>query len=99
MVQRKVPMRKCMGCGEMFAKKDLVRVVKSVIKSEDETEAQEYEIGLDLTGKKAGRGAYICKNIDCLNKAKKARRIQKALSIQISDEIFETMQKELEKDE
>ncbi len=99
MVQRKVPMRKCMGCGEMYPKKDLVRVVKSVIKSDDETQEPQYEIGLDLTGKKAGRGAYICKNIDCLLKAKKARRFQKAFSTQISDEIFEQMEMELKTNE
>ena len=57
MQKKKIPMRKCMGCGEMFPKKELVRVVKTKI-SEDEEGNEVYEISLDLTGKKAGRGAY-----------------------------------------
>ena len=58
---KKVPLRKCMGCGEMKSKKELVRVVRS----------PEGEISLDLTGKKSGWGAYVCRNVDCLKKARK----------------------------
>ena len=62
---RKEPKRKCMGCNEMFSKKELVRVVKTKIADDPET----YEITLDLTGKKAGRGAYVCKKAECRRKA------------------------------
>ena len=58
MKTKKVPLRMCTGCGEMFDKRTLVRVVKS----------PEGEVSLDLTGKKAGRGAYVCKNADCLKR-------------------------------
>ena len=59
---RKIPMRKCTGCNEMKPKKELVRVVRS----------PEGEISLDLTGKKPGRGAYVCRDEECLKKARKA---------------------------
>lgn len=95
MQQRKIPMRKCMGCGEMFPKKELVRVVKTKL-SEDE---DNYEISLDLTGKKSGRGAYVCKNADCLQKARKAKRFQRALECQIPDEVFDRMEGEITADE
>ena len=72
MVAKKVPVRKCLGCGEMFPQKQLVRVVKTKIKSEDGEEA--YEISLDLVGKKNGRGAYICKNSECFKIARKKSR-------------------------
>ena len=93
MQQKKQPMRKCVGCSEMFAKRELVRIVKTKISAEGEEE--KYEVSLDLTGKKAGRGAYICKNPDCLAKAVKAKRIQKALTCQIPDELFEKMKEEI----
>ncbi|MCQ2462328.1 MAG: YlxR family protein [Clostridia bacterium] len=93
MQQKKQPMRKCVGCGEMFPKKELVRIVKTRISAEGEEE--KYEVSLDLTGKKAGRGAYICKNTDCLVKAVKAKRIQKALTCQIPEEVFERMKEEI----
>ena len=78
MKTKKIPMRMCTGCGEMFDKRELVRVVKS----------PEGEVSLDLTGKKAGRGAYVCKNADCLKKARKKRAIERAFSMQIDDEIY-----------
>lgn len=81
MQTKHVPMRMCNGCGEMKSKKELVRVVKS----------KEGEISLDLTGKKAGRGAYICSNLECLQKARKARRLEKAFSARIPDEIYDEM--------
>ena len=61
MKQKKVPMRMCLGCGEMKPKKELIRVVRN----------KEGETSLDLTGRKAGRGAYICKDIECFRKARK----------------------------
>lgn len=85
MQPKKIPMRKCTGCGEMKPKKELVRVVKS----------PEGEISLDLTGKKNGRGAYVCPNANCLKKAQKAKRIERAFDCAIPDEIFEKMEQEL----
>ena len=85
MQTKHVPMRMCNGCGEMKSKKELVRVVKS----------KEGEISLDLTGKKAGRGAYICSNWECLQKARKARRLEKAFSARIPDEIYDEMEQQL----
>ena len=85
MQTKHVPMRMCNGCGEMKSKKELVRVVKS----------KEGEISLDLTGKKAGRGAYICSNLECLQKARKARRLVKAFSARIPDEIYDEMEQQL----
>lgn len=86
MVARKIPMRKCLGCNEMKEKKTLVRIVRS----------KEGEVSLDLTGKKAGRGAYLCKNRECLKKARKAKRIERALSVPISEDIYNRMEEELE---
>lgn len=99
MTPKKIPMRKCLGCGEMLPQKELVRVVKTKIKKESESEEEKYTISLDLVGKKAGRGAYICKKSDCFNKARKARRFEKALSCQIPEEIFVLMEKELKENE
>ncbi|MBQ2751495.1 MAG: YlxR family protein [Oscillospiraceae bacterium] len=88
MKEKKVPLRMCTGCGEHKPKRELVRVVKS----------PEGEISLDLTGRKSGRGAYICPSIECLAKAKKAKRLEKAFSCQIPDDVYAAMEKEL-KDE
>ncbi len=81
----KIPMRMCLGCGEMKPKKELIRAVKS----------PEGEITLDLTGKRSGRGAYICRDTECFRKARKAKRLEKAFSCRISDEVYEAMEKEL----
>ena len=85
MAERKIPLRKCIGCGEMKDKRELVRVVRN----------KEGEISIDLYGKKPGRGAYICRNVDCLNKAEKAKRLEKAFSAKIEPEIYEAMRKEI----
>ena len=85
MKEKKVPLRMCTGCGDHKPKRELVRVVKS----------PEGEISLDLTGRKSGRGAYICPSIECLAKAKKARRLEKAFSCQIPDDVYAAMEKEL----
>ena len=82
---KKIPMRMCLGCSEMKPKKELVRVVKS----------KEGVISLDLTGKKAGRGAYICADAECLKKARKARRLEKSFACRIDDDIYDAMEKEL----
>ena len=98
MVPKKQPMRKCLGCGEMFPQKELVRVVKTKLKDADGNEIG-FEISLDLTGKKAGRGAYICKKESCYNTARKARRFNRALSCEIPEEILEKMRQEIRENE
>lgn len=85
MKTKKIPLRMCTGCGEMFDKRTLVRVVKS----------PDGEVSLDLTGKKAGRGAYVCKNTECLKKARKKRAFERAFSMQISDEVYSSMEEEM----
>ena len=82
---KKVPMRMCLGCNESKPKRELIRVVKS----------PEGEISLDFTGKKAGRGAYICKDIECLKKARKSRRFEKSFSCKIEDNVYEVRENEL----
>ena len=82
---RKTPLRKCTGCGDMKPKQELVRVVKS----------PEGEISLDLTGRKPGRGAYICRQLSCLQAARKARRLEKAFSCAIPDEVYNGMEEAL----
>lgn len=85
MQKRRIPLRMCTGCGEMKPKKELVRVVKS----------PEGEISLDLTGRKPGRGAYVCPDVACLAAARKARRLERAFSCQIPAEVYDTMEEEL----
>lgn len=97
--QKKVPMRMCTGCGEMKPKKELVRVVKSPEKQDENGNALPPEISLDLTGKKPGRGAYMCRNTECLAKARKARRLERAFSCKISDEVYQRMEEEIAQDE
>lgn len=88
MPKRKIPLRKCMGCNEMKPKKELVRVVRN----------SEGEISLDLKGRKPGRGAYVCHDLACLEKAIKDRRFERAFACRIPDEIYEQMKKELQDD-
>lgn len=85
MKTKKIPMRMCLGCSEMKPKKELVRVVKS----------PDGEISIDLTGKKSGRGAYICKSADCLLLARKGRKLEKSFSCKIEDSVYDTMEAEL----
>lgn len=85
MKTKKIPMRMCTGCGEMFDKRTLIRVVKS----------PDGEISLDLTGKKSGRGAYVCKNIDCLKKARKKRAFERAFDTQIDSTVYDTMEEDI----
>ncbi len=97
MKQKKVPMRKCTGCGEMKEKRELIRVVKAPDVIDSDGNVAEYgEISLDLTGKKPGRGAYLCKNYSCFKKARKARRFERTFSRKIPDELYEQMEKELQ---
>lgn len=85
---KKLPLRMCTGCGEMKPKKELVRVVKP----------KEGDIDLDLTGRKSGRGAYICRSLSCLQSARKARRFEKAFSCKIPDEVYDRMEEALKND-
>ena len=85
---KKIPQRMCLGCREHKPKKELVRVVRS----------PEGEISVDLTGRKNGRGAYVCKSVECLKRARKIRSISKALDCEISDEVFEQLLAEIEED-
>lgn len=82
---KKAPVRMCTGCGEHKPKRELVRVVKN----------PEGEVSLDLTGKKPGRGAYVCKSVECLKKARKARRFERALSCRIPDEVYDRIEGEM----
>ena len=84
-VQKKIPERRCVGCGNPFPKKDLVRVVKT----------PDGSIELDFTGKKAGRGAYVCRNIDCLIKARKAKRLERSLNTSIPEDVSAALEAEL----
>lgn len=84
-MEKKVPLRKCLGCMSSFPKKDLIRVVKT----------PEGEVVLDLSGKKSGRGAYICKSSACLKKAIKSKRIQNNLEIEIPEGVILDLEKEL----
>ena len=100
MRQKKIPMRKCTGCGEMKPKKELVRLVKAPDKKDDDGNViSQGEVSLDLTGKKPGRGAYVCKCTNCLKLARKARRFERAFSCKIPEEVFDAMEKELSQGE
>ena len=82
---RKIPERRCVGCGEHFPKSTLVRVLRT----------PEGEIVLDLTGKRSGRGAYVCKNSSCLKKAIKSKRLEVSLECKIPEELYQTLEEEL----
>lgn len=97
MKQKKIPLRKCTGCGEMKEKRELIRVVKSPdVKDDDGNVVSGGSVSLDLSGKKPGRGAYVCKDLSCFEKAQKARRFERSLSCKIPDEVYEQMHRELE---
>ena len=87
--KRKTPERQCLGCNEHKPKAELLRVVKS----------PDGEISLDFTGKKSGRGAYICKSLKCLKKARKSRRIDKSLDCTVPDDVYDRMETELSENE
>ena len=86
---KKISMRQCVGCGEMKNKKDMMRVLKSA----------EGPVILDVTGKKNGRGAYLCMNKECLVKARKNKGLERSFKISIPDEIYENLEKEFEEGE
>ena len=78
---KSLPQRTCIGCNEKKDKKELIRIVKD----------KQGNINIDKTGKAQGRGAYLCDNINCLEKAIKSKRLEKAFEIKISDEIYESL--------
>ena len=84
--EKKVPMRKCVGCGEMKSKKEMIRVLKT----------SENEIILDATGKKNGRGAYLCFSEECLEKAIKNHGLERSLKMTVPDEVYQNLKKEFE---
>ena len=82
---KKIPMRKCVGCQEMKSKKEMIRVIRT----------QEGEFLLDATGKKNGRGAYICPDMECLKKAIKSKGLERSFKQSIPKEVYETLEKEM----
>ena len=85
-MQKKIPQRQCMGCRERKAKKELIRVVR-------ETDGT---VSLDFSGKRNGRGAYICPDPDCLKKAQKAKSLERSLEVPIPEEVYLRLEKEME---
>ena len=85
-MEKKIPMRQCLGCREMKPMKELIRVVRS----------PEGEISLDFKGKASGRGAYVCPDPRCLKKAIKARALERAFSAQIPQELYERLESQME---
>ena len=83
---RKIPQRQCVGCRTMTDKKALIRVVKT----------PEGEIVLDTTGKKAGRGAYVCHNSECLKKARKSRALERAFALTIGEDVYDALEAQME---
>ncbi|MBQ4259096.1 MAG: YlxR family protein [Lachnospiraceae bacterium] len=83
---KKVPLRQCIGCNEMKSKKEMMRVLKTA----------EGEICLDVTGKKNGRGAYLCKSMECLKNAAKNKGLERSFKMSIPKEVYSTLEKEFE---
>ena len=86
---KKIPMRQCVGCGEMKNKKDLMRVLKTA----------EDSIVLDMTGRKNGRGAYLCMDKECLAKVRKNKGLERSFKMSIPKEVYENLEKEFEEGE
>lgn len=86
MSTKKIPLRQCIGCGEMKSKKEMIRVLKTA----------EDEIVLDATGRKNGRGAYLCPSMDCFKNAVKNKGLERSFKTAIPKEVYETLEKEME---
>ena len=82
MKPKKIPMRMCVGCREMKPKRELIRVVRS----------PEGEVSMDPVGKKPGRGAYVCRSVDCLKRAIKQRQLERQLEVQLTEEVAQALQ-------
>lgn len=87
MQKRKIPMRQCVGCRTMFPKKELIRVVRAPDGS---------SITLDFKGKAPGRGAYLCRNAECLKRARKSRALERTFACEIADEIYDALTQQME---
>ena len=85
--EKKIPQRQCIGCGEMKGKRELIRVLKDT----------EGSISIDMTGRKNGRGAYLCPSVDCFRKAVKGRGLERSFKMAISKEVYESLEKEMER--
>ena len=85
-MQKKIPQRQCMGCRERKAKRELIRVVRTT----------EGTVSLDFSGKLNGRGSYLCPEMNCLIKARKARSLERSLEVPIPEEVYDRLQKEME---
>lgn len=85
---KKIPVRQCVGCGEMKNKKEMMRILKT----------PEDEIVLDMTGKKNGRGAYLCKQRECLLKAEKNKGLERSFKMSIPNEVYESLEREFDKE-
>ena len=83
---KKIPLRQCIGCGEMKSKKEMIRVIKTA----------EDQILLDATGRKNGRGDYLCPSMECFKKAVKVRGLERSFKMAIPREVYETLEKEME---
>ena len=83
---KKIPLRQCIGCGEMKSKKEMIRVIKTA----------EDQILLDATGRKNGRGAYLCPSMECFKKVVKGRGLERSFKMAIPREVYETLEKEME---
>lgn len=84
---KKIPLRQCVGCNEMKNKKEMMRVIKTA----------EGEICLDVTGKKNGRGAYVCKTMECLKAARKNKGLERSFQMAIPVEVYDSLEREFEK--
>lgn len=85
---KKVPMRQCVGCGEMKGKKEMMRVLRT----------PEETIVLDKTGKKNGRGAYLCMSRECLIKARKNKGLERSFKMNISNDVYDSLEKEFDEE-
>lgn len=83
---KKIPLRQCIGCGEMKSKKEMMRVLRTA----------EGDICLDTTGKKNGRGAYLCKNGECLKMARRSKGLERSFKMNIPNEVYDNLEKEFE---
>ena len=84
--EKKLPHRQCIGCGEMKNKRDLIRVLKT----------SDGQITIDATGRKNGRGAYLCPSMDCFKKAVKGKGLERSFKMAIPKEVYESLEKEME---
>lgn len=84
-VKKKIPMRKCVGCGEMKPKKELMRILRT----------DENEFLVDVTGKKNGRGAYVCRSLECFQKAVKSKGLERSFKQSIPHDVYEKLEKEM----